>query len=299
MPLSEARRADVAVVGLGAIGLPVCLNLARSGRAVQAWNRSATAAAAAAKAGIDVAPSIADIDAPVVLVALPDMPQIDEALEAGLAGALRRGDVLVVLSTVAPAAVRSLAQRLDHAGVGVVDAPVSGGDVGAQDGTLAIMVGASDDDYLRCQALLHVIGGHVVRLGPVGAGAVTKMANQIVVGATLAAIGEALTLTRAAGLPDGAVLDVLSAGLAGSRALEVKRSKLETGDFRPGGSARNQLKDLEHALATGTDFGVELDVTRAATTLYRLLIDRGLGSLDHSAVLLACTSITSEENPPC
>ncbi len=299
MPRNGTRRADVAVVGLGAIGLPVCLNLVRSGRTVQAWNRSAPAATIAAEAGAEVVTSVADVDAPVVLVALPDMPQIDEALDAGLRGALQRDDLLVVLSTVAPAAVRSLSQRLHRAGVGVVDAPVSGGDVGAQEATLAIMVGASDDDFVRCKTLLDVIGGYVVHLGPVGAGATTKMANQVVVGATLAAIGEALTLTRSAGLPDGAVLDLLSAGLAGSRALAVKRSKLETGHFQPGGSARNQLKDLEHALTTASDLGAELEVTRAVTTLYRRLEDRGLGSLDHSAVVLACMKVEPKEHTPC
>jgi 2-hydroxy-3-oxopropionate reductase len=281
-----ARGADVAVVGLGAIGLPVCLNLVRSGRRVQAWNRSQGPAAEARRAGAQVVGSLDSLDAPYVLVVLPDMPDIEGVLEAGLGDALRPGDVLVVLSTVAPAAVRALSDRLEASGVRVMDAPVSGGDVGAQQGTLAIMVGADEDVFHRAEPLLRAIGRTVAHLGPVGAGEAAKMANQIVVGATLAALGEALTLARSWGLTDSAVLDVLGSGMAGSRALEIKRSKLEHSDFNPGGSAVSQLKDLDHALATASGLGLELELTTTVRGLYRQLVDLGLGSLDHSAVIL-------------
>lgn len=283
----SARGADVAVVGLGAIGLPVCLNLVRSGRRVLAWNRSVGPAAAARDAGAQVVDSLDDVDAPYVLLALPDIPEIEGVLEAGLGDTLRPGDVLVVLSTVAPAAVKALAERLAASRVLVMDAPVSGGDVGAQQGTLAIMVGADDDVFHRAEPLLLTIGRTVVHMGPVGAGEAAKMANQIVVGSTLAALGEALTLARSWGLSDAAVLDVLGSGMAGSRALEIKRSKLEHSDFGPGGSAANQLKDLDHALSTAVDLGLELELTRTVRAMYRRLVDRGLGSLDHSAVILA------------
>lgn len=298
-PVTGRRgRADVAVVGLGAIGLPVCRNLARAGLAVQAWNRSRPAAARAAEAGADVAVHLGDLDAPVVMVVLPDMPQIEEVLDAGLRAALRPGDILVVLSTVAPTAVRELSERLSARGVGVVDAPVSGGDVGAEQATLVLMVGAAPADFARCEPLFGLIGRTVVHLGPVGTGAVAKMANQIVVGATLAALGEALSVTRASGLEDRAVLDVLSSGLADSQALRVKRAKLESGDFRPGGSADNQLKDLEHALSTAVGLGLRLEVARSARTIYRRLVDQGLGHLDHSAAVLASAPPTDSEETP-
>jgi 2-hydroxy-3-oxopropionate reductase len=291
-------RADVAVVGLGAIGLPVCRNLVRGRLLVQAWNRSQTSAASAAKAGAHIVGNVGDVDASVVVVALPDMPQINEVLTSGLREALRPGDILVVLSTVAPTAVRELSEELSTRGVGVVDAPVSGGDVGAEQATLVLMVGAAEADFARCESLFGLIGKTAVHLGPVGTGSVAKMANQIVVGATLAAIGEALSVTRASGLDDHAVLDVLCSGLADSQALRVKRAKLESGDFKPGGSADNQLKDLEHALSTADALGLRLEVARSARAIYRRLVDRGLGRLDHSAAVLAAAPPTHSEEDP-
>lgn len=299
-PATERRRgrADVAVVGLGAIGLPVCRNLVRGGLTVQAWNRSQPAASRAAEAGADVVADVGDVDAPVVMVVLPDMPQIDQVLAAGLREVLQPGDILVVLSTVAPAAVRELAEQLSAVGVRVVDAPVSGGDVGADKATLVLMVGAAPADFARCEPLFRLIGSTVVHLGPVGTGSVAKMANQIVVGATLAALGEALSVTRASGLDDRAVLDVLSSGLADSQALRVKRARLESGEFEPGGSVDNQLKDLEHALSTADRLGLRLEVARSARTIFRLLVDRGLGHLDHSAAVLASAPPTDSEEDP-
>lgn len=293
--MNAARRADVAVVGLGAIGLPVCVNVAKAGFRVQGWNRTHEKGLPAADAGADLAVTLDEIDAPVILTALTDTPQLQAVLDAGLRAALRPGDILVVLSTVLPSAVVRLGEDLAVDGIHVVDAPVSGGDVGAWAGTLSIMAGGTEQDVDQCRPIFASFGSVIRHLGPLGSGELAKMCNQIVVGATLAALGEALNLSRAGGLSDDGLLDILAGGLAGSRALDVKRGMLESGDFTPGGSAENQRKDLVFASETGRALGVRLPVTDAVTLLYDTMIERGWGGLDHSAVILATAP---EPTPP-
>lgn len=292
--MSTPRRADVAVVGLGAIGLPVCVNVANAGFRVQGWNRTRAKGEPAAAAGAELVESLRDIDAPIVLTALTDTPQLLEVLDAGLRSSLGPGDILVVLSTVLPSAVKQLGADLGADGIRVVDAPVSGGDVGAWAGTLSIMAGGTEEDVDQCRPVFAAFGSVIRHLGPLGSGELAKMCNQIVVGATLAALGEALNLSRAGGLSDDGLLDILAGGLAGSRALDVKRGMLESGDFTPGGSAENQRKDLVFASETGRALGVRLPVTDAVTLLYDTMIERGWGGLDHSAVIL----VTAPEPTP-
>jgi len=281
------RSADVAVIGLGAIGLPVCVNASRAGFTVQGWNRTPGRDQAAVEAGAAIVSSLRSIDAPVILAVLPDMPELTQVLDAGLEASLRDGDVLVVMSTVSPGAMLDLAARLKGAGVHVVDAPVSGGDVGAWEGTLSIMVGGTPVDVERCRPVLSAVGARVEHLGPLGSGQLAKACNQIIVGATLTAIGEALTLGRAAGLDDTQLLDVLGAGMAGSRAMEIKREKYMSDDYRPGGSVANQLKDLRIALTAAQSLGYDLPLTTAVADAYQSLSDAGESGLDHSAIIHA------------
>lgn len=279
------RAADVAVVGLGAIGLPVCVNARRAGFTVQGWNRSPGRGGPAHEAGVLIVPDLGSIDAPVILTALPDMPQLLDVLDAGLEASLHPGDVLVVMSTVSPGAMHDLAARLAPKGVRVIDAPVSGGDVGAWEATLSIMAGGSSEDLDRCRPVLAAVGGRIEHMGPLGSGQMAKACNQIIVGATLTAIGEALTLGRAAGLDDDQLLDVLGAGMAGSRAMEIKREKYVSGDYAPGGSIANQLKDLRIALTAAGSLGYRLPLTATVTEGYQSLSDSGESELDHSAVI--------------
>jgi len=279
--------ADVAVVGLGAIGLPVAVNLAKSTFRTQVWNRSAPSIERAVAEGAIGAPVVGAIDAPIVLTVLPDSPDLNEVLAQGLEAAMQEGDVLVVLSTVSPASIEILSKRLQQdRGVHVVDAPVSGGDVGAWAATLSIMVGGDELAVDLCRPILECIGSRVVHFGPPGAGEVVKLANQIVVGATLAGLGEAINLTRAAGLDSELVVEALSAGLAGSRALEVKGEKIVSGDFTPGGAAHLHLKDLRYAVEQASLLGCDLPLTVEVERLYEMLVERGFGDLDQSAVAL-------------
>ncbi len=293
----KERAADVAVVGLGAIGLPVCVNASTAGFRVQGWNRTPGQSGRAHEAGAAIADDLSAIDAPVILTVLPDMPQLLEVLDAGLESALQAGDVLVVMSTVAPSAMHRLATRLAAAGTAVLDAPVSGGDVGAWERKLSIMVGGDAGDLDRCLPVLQAFSHRVEHLGPLGSGQLAKACNQIIVGATLAAIGEALTLGRAAGLDDEQLLNVLGAGMAGSRALEIKRPKYLSGDYSPGGSVATQVKDLRIALDAAGDLGYVPRLTSLVLEEFQQLSDAGGSGLDHSAVILSAERARAESAP--
>jgi 2-hydroxy-3-oxopropionate reductase len=279
----------VGFVGLGVMGRPMARNLLRAGHRVVVWNRSPEPAAALAAAGATVARTPAELAAaaPVVLTMLPDLPQVEEVLhgDGGLLAGMGRGSVLVVMGTVSPVGVRELGARLEPVGVSVADAPVSGGDVGAEQATLSIMVGGRPEDVARVRPLLEAMGSTVDHLGPLGAGQLAKACNQIVVAATLTALSEALVLARKGGLDAGRVFAVLGGGLAGSRVLEVKGPKLLGGDFRPGGAAAFQHKDLGFALAAARAEGVALPLTALVDQLFGAAVWNGLGDDDHSVVV--------------
>jgi 2-hydroxy-3-oxopropionate reductase len=279
------RNQNVAVIGLGAIGLPVAKNLAKAGVSVQVWNRSDAKAEEAVAEGATRISNLSDIDASIVLTVLPDMPQVLEVLNNGLNHALKPGDVLVIMGTVSPVAVPELGKELAARGVHLLDAPVSGGDVGAQNATLSIMVGGDAAVLALVEPTFLKIGSTVRLLGPLGAGELAKACNQIVVAVTLSGLAEAVTLARKAGLDTKVVLDILAGGLANSQALTVKREKIESDDYRPGGSAVFQLKDLRFALEAGKNSGAALPVTEEVTKLFEALVNAGDGELDHSGII--------------
>ena len=292
------EREPVGFVGLGVMGRPMARNLVRAGHRVVVWNRSAEPAAELAAVGATVARTPAELAAaaPVVLTMLPDLPQVDEVLhrDDGLLGGMGRGSVLVVMGTVSPVDVRDLGDRLEPAGVSVVDAPVSGGDVGAEQATLSIMAGGREQDVARVRPLLEAMGTTVDHLGPLGAGQLAKACNQIVVAATLTALSEALVLARKGGLDPRRVFAVLAGGLAGSRVLEVKGPKLLAGDFQPGGAAAFQHKDLGFALAAARAEGVALPITALVDQLFGAARWNGFGDDDHSVVVRVIERLAGE-----
>jgi len=266
--------ADIAVIGLGAMGAPIARNLAAAGREVQTWNRTGSATA-----------DLTAIDAPIVLTVLPDIPQLREVLDAGLRDALtaRPGTRLVVMSTSSPPTVRGLAAELP--GTIVVDAPMSGGDLGARAGTLTLFVGCPAAEFPALQAAFAPIAGSVTRFGELGAGSVAKLCNQIVVGATIAALGEAAVLGERNGLDLAILFGTLEGGLADSAVLRSKSPRILRGDYTPGGRARYQLKDLDLALDAAERSGIRLPVTAAVDALYTAFVEAGGGDLDHVAVV--------------
>ena len=272
----------IAFLGLGRMGLPMSLSLARAGFAVRAWNRTPRNLMAPTPEYRVVASAADATDqADTVITMLPDLPEVIDVCD----GLLRPGMVVTVMGTVSPVAIREWAGRLADAGVAVVDAPVSGGDVGARDANLSIMAGGSPDAFAQMRPAFEAMGSMVRHLGPVGSGQLAKACNQIVVASTLTALSEALVLGTRGGLDVQQLLDVLAAGLAGSRALEVKRGALASRSFEPGGSAGFQHKDLGFALAAARAEGVALPLTAVVDQLFGAMRWTGHGEEDHSGII--------------
>jgi len=283
----------VGFVGLGPMGAPMARNLLAAGFDVALWNRTASKAqdTAADQPRATVAATPADAARPVVIAMLPDLPQVrdvvdrPDGLRAGWKATGIDHPLLVVMSTVSPVDVADWARELAADGIGLVDAPVSGGVEGAEAGTLSIMAGGAAADLAAVGPVLEAMGRTVRHLGPVGSGSLAKACNQIVVGGTLNALAEAVAIAGAGGLDLEAVLEVLGAGLAGSRLLTDKSRRYLSGDYAHGGACRTQLKDLEFGIAAGRALGVDTSSSEVARDRYRRMVERGDAELDHSAVI--------------
>lgn len=269
----------ICVLGLGNMGLPVAVNLARAGHDVTGANIVDVPAATDAGVRVSTDAGVALRDREVVFCLLPDLPYLEPMLPALIDGGARD---LVVMSTISPTAVRGLAERLQGR-LSVMDACMSGGVAKAEDGTMSIMCGADEAMFARVRPLLDVIGGTVELMGPVGAGAVTKACNQMVVAGTLVALAEATLVAKQNGLDAHRVLAVLGAGLAASELLDQKSAKLADEDFSPSGPAKFLVKDL--TFATDSAAGAALPSLKVSLDLFTGLTDAGLGDLDNTVVL--------------
>ena len=280
----------VGFIGLGVMGRPMARNLLRSGFDVVAFTRDRNVLAEIAAEGAEAGSGPADVAArsDVVITMLPTSAVVAEVVggPGGVLEGARPGSLVVDMSTIDPSVSRGLAEAARERGVGILDAPVSGGDVGAQQGTLSIMVGGDAADFERAGPVFAALGKTVVHVGPHGAGQVVKACNQVVVGITYAAVSEALVLGSKAGVDPALILDVLSGGLAANRIMEVRRRNFLEHDFTPGFKIDLHHKDLTIALEAGGENGVALPLTAAVQQMFRVLRAHGRGGLDHSALLL-------------
>ena len=223
----------------------------------------------------------------VVITMLPGPTEVEAIVsgEDGLLEGIRNGSLVIDMSTSSPTLARKLARTARERGASMLDAPVSGGDVGAIEGMLSIMVGGEEEDFERAKPLFEAMGNTITHVGPDGAGQVVKAANQIVVALVMEAVAEALVLGSRAGVDPEKMLDVLSGGLAGNRVMEVKREKYLSRHFEPGGQVKYHRKDLGIALAAGTEYGVALPATAVVDQMFGALIARGRDGWDHSALV--------------
>ncbi|MEU6606558.1 NAD(P)-dependent oxidoreductase [Streptomyces shenzhenensis] len=277
------NRPGVAVLGLGPMGAPVARHIARAGFPLQVWNRTR---ATADEFGHRAVTRPEELRAGVVLSALPDIDQLDQiAPEPVVRRWAAQGTTHVaVLSTTSPDKVHGLADRLGRHGLAVLDAPMSGGDAGARAGTLSLMVGAGPEAYRTVEPVLRSFATTVEHMGPPGAGSAAKLCNQVIVAGTLVAVAEALDLGRRAGLSGEQLVRVLQGGLAAGAVLDAKAAKILHRDYRLGGSAANQVKDLRYATALADTLGAGLPQTRRTRALFEEVLRRGLGDADHAAV---------------
>lgn len=284
-----AMAVSIGCVGLGLMGRPIALNLIKAGYAVSVYARRPASLAPLIEAGATSYPS------PRALAGHCDIVftnvSADQDVEAialgedGLIAAPRPGMVLVDMSTISPLAARHIAARLGERDVEMLDAPVSGGTQGAEQGTLSIMVGGKAETFQRVLPVLRAVGRNIIHVGDHGAGQIAKACNQLVVAQTVAAIGEAFILARAAGVDPAKVREALLGGFAGSRVLEVHGQRLLEQDFEPGFKARLHHKDMGIVLDTARELGLELPGSERVGDYLAGLTAQGLGELDSSALV--------------
>jgi 2-hydroxy-3-oxopropionate reductase len=279
----------IGFIGLGIMGGPMAKNLMEAGHELVLYNRTKEKAEEIAGEGAAVAGSPKEVaeSSDIIITMLPDSPQVEEVLagEDGVLEGIKEGSLLIDMSTISPVVTRELAQKVGERGASMLDAPVSGGDVGAQQGTLSIMVGGSEEDFERAKPLFEVMGDTITHVGEIGAGQTAKAANQIVVALTIEAVSEALVLASKAGVAPEKILEALSGGLAGSNVMEAKKEKFLEHDFDPGFKVELHHKDLGIALAAGREYGVALPVTAIVDQMLEALKAKGQGDRDHSAIL--------------
>ena len=277
----------VGFIGLGIMGRPMAENLIEAGYDLVAYNRTREKAEELDGATVADTPSEVAQQSDIIFTMLPDSPQVEEVLadEDGVLEGVKEGALIVDMSTISPVVTKELSEKSRERGASMLDAPVSGGDVGAIEGTLSIMVGGSEEDFGRALPLFEVMGGTVTHVGPVGTGQVVKAANQIVVALTIEAVSEALVLGSKGGVAPEKILDVLGGGLAGNKVMEVKREKMLSHSFDPGFRVELHHKDLGIALAAGREYGVTLPVTAIVDQMLETLKLGGRGDQDHSALL--------------
>jgi 2-hydroxy-3-oxopropionate reductase len=280
----------VGFIGLGIMGHPMAVNLVKAGFKVVGYSRSSTTRERFASSGGDIAGSVAEAtrNSDMVITMLPDTPDVEHVAlgPAGIFESANAGLLYCDMSTISPGAARDLAQKGEPLGIRVLDAPVSGGEVGAREASLSIMVGGSVTDFDLARPAFDAVGKTVIRVGSNGAGQTVKAANQLIVAGTIDLVAEAIVLLEAAGDVDvERAIDVLSGGLAGSRILERKAHSMVARDFKPGFRVDLHHKDLGIALATARAANVVVPLTAAVSQLMASLKANGDGSLDHSALL--------------
>src|SRR3712207_2679116 len=289
----------VGFIGLGIMGKPMAKNLMEAGYDLGLYNRTLEKAEELAKDRAEVAASPGEVaeNSDIVVTMLPDSPDVRNVVagEDGVVEGIQEGALLVDMSTISPVVTEELAAKLGERGASMLDAPVSGGDGRAVEGTPFNTVGGREGGFGRAKPLFDVMGKTVNHVGPTGAGQVTKAANQVVVALTIEAVSEALVLGSRGGVAPEKILDVLSGGLAGNKVMEVKREKFLSHEFDPGFRSELHHKDLGIALAAGREYGVVLPVTAIVDQMLLAMKKKGWGGEDHSALLRVIEDLSQHE----
>ena len=291
----------IGFIGLGIMGKPMARNLVAAGYELVVFSRTRASvdALVAEGAGYVAAGSAREVAAAVstVITMLPDSADVRDVVfgDAGILPEMGDGDLLVDMSTIAPATAREVTAALAKNGAAALDAPVSGGDKGAIAGTLSIMVGGEAADFERARPLFQAMGKTIVHVGAAGAGQVVKACNQVVVAIAYAAVSEALVLGSKAGVDPAKVIEVLGGGLAATRVMELRGASMVAHQFDPGFRVDLHRKDLGIALATAREAGVPLPTTALVGQLFDALAAAGHGDRDHSSLITLIEGLAGHE----
>ncbi len=290
---------QVGYIGLGLMGKSIARNILKAGFPLVIHNRSSLAVEELVAEGARAASSPAEVAAQVdvVFTNLPDTPDVEKVVlgENGIASDARPGLIWVDNSTIKPTSARSIAEKLSGVGVLSLDAPVSGGDVGARLGTLAIMVGGPAEALEKVMPVLQAMGKTITHVGAAGAGQVAKAANQIMVAAQMVAMGELLIFSQKAGVDPRKVVEAIKGGAAQCWTLDVKPPRLFAGDRTPGFKSRMMAKDLNIILETAREYGIPLPSAALDAQLYAAMLQNDMGELDNSAVIAMFEALAGVE----
>ena len=279
---------QIGFVGLGIMGKPMAKNLIDAGYSLTVFDINQVAVDELVSYGCTKANSGKEISesSQYIITMVPDSADSEKAIlgDSGVLEGASTGKIIIDMSSIAPGVSQKIANMCEANGVNFLDAPVSGGEPKAIDGSLAIMVGGKENIFTQCKPIFEVLGSSVVLCGNYGAGNTTKLANQIIVAANIEAVSEALVLAKKAGLDPNTVFNAIKGGLAGSTVLNAKAPMMITGDFNPGFRIKLHQKDLHNALLTGKELGVPLPVTSLIQQMIGSLMNKGKGDLDHSAI---------------
>jgi 2-hydroxy-3-oxopropionate reductase len=279
----------IGFIGLGIMGNPMACHLARAGHTVIGYNRSPGRAAALIDAGGAEADSIAEAvkDADVVAVMVPDSPDVQDVLlsEGGVFAHAQPATLVIDFSSIRPDVTTQLAKEASQRGLRLIDAPVSGGEPGAKNASLSIMVGATDDDFAAAKPILEIVGKTIVHVGPNGSGQTVKAANQLIVAGNIQLLAEAIAFLHAYGVDLDAAVEVLGGGLAGSAVLNQKAPKMLARNFDPGFRIELHHKDMGIVTSAAREAGVVIPLGAVVAQLMASALANGDGSLDHSALL--------------
>ncbi|MGC8475812.1 MAG: 2-hydroxy-3-oxopropionate reductase [Acetobacteraceae bacterium] len=279
----------IGFIGLGIMGRPMALNLRAAGHTLAVPERASLTAELRAAATVLPSAQAVAAASEVVILMVPDTPDVEAVLfgEAGVAAGLASGSLVIDMSSISPIATKEFAAKIAARGCGYVDAPVSGGEVGARQASLTIMAGGSEADFARARPLFEVMGKNITHVGPVGAGQTCKVANQIIVALNIQAVAEALVFAARAGADPAKVRQAISGGFAASRILELHAERMIQGTFDPGFRIRLHQKDLNLALSSARALNLSLPNTAIAQQLMSSCAAHGEGEQDHSALVKA------------
>jgi 2-hydroxy-3-oxopropionate reductase len=289
----------IGFIGLGIMGKPMARNVLRAGYPLAAHNRSPSRGRELEEEGATLCISPREVAqrSDIVFVMVSDSPAVEEVVlgQNGVLEGGRAGIAVVDMSSISPIVTKRIAAKLEEREMDMLDAPVSGGELGAIEGMLSIMVGGKPEVFERVRPIFEKMGGNIVHVGGNGAGQTCKLCNQIVVGLAIEAVGEALVFAAKAGVDPAKVREALLGGFAQSRVLDLHGQRMLEGNFEPGGKARLHQKDTENALSSAKEFGVSLPGTALVAQMWKALAAQGKDELDHSALVTILEEMANTE----
>ena len=276
----------IGFIGIGLMGFPMAKNILKSGYELKAFNRSLAKAEALEKFGAEISKTVGELvkNSDIIITMLTDDKAVDEIMESShFLENLKPGSIVIDMSSIKPITAKKHEKNLGLKKIEYLDAPVSGGTVGAEEGSLAIMIGGDQKVFKEAKDLLKTMGNPTL-VGPVGSGQVSKLANQIIVGLTIGAVAEAVTLCEKAGADPIKMISALSGGWADSKVLQTHGKRMINKDFSPKGKTSTQLKDMNNILECANNFNTHLPISNLVKEMYKNLVENGHGNDDHSSL---------------